>query len=130
MSDSTTNPPAAQASEGHGGEPAHAHAHQGPSYYLIFAALVVLTGITVGVSYVPGLSPEWALIVAMAIASLKATMVALFFMHLKFEIKPIYLVVGVPVVLTLILIVALMPDIGYHENPPETKQPAAAEAHP
>ena len=100
-----------------GGHDDHAHAHEGPSYYLIFGALVVLTIITVGVSYVPGMSPAVALIVAMAIASLKATLVALFFMHLKFEIKPIYIVVGVPVVLTIIMIIALIPDIGGHEPP-------------
>lgn len=131
MSDSHATPPAAHdAAAGHGA-PAHEHAHQGPSYYLIFAALVVLTAVTVGVSYITGLSSEAALIIAMAIASLKATLVALFFMHLKFEIKPIYIVVGVPVVLTIILIIALMPDIAYHQNPTDIPAAApAAEAHP
>lgn len=108
MSEHTATTPAAD----HG----HEHGHQGPSYYLIFAALVVLTVITVAVSYVE-MSPAMGLIVAMAIASLKATLVALFFMHLKFEIKPIYIVVGVPLVLTAILVLALLPDIGFHANP-------------
>ena len=47
------------------------------------AALFVLTGVTVGASYVDlGRLNVW---VALTIASLKGTLVLLFFMHMKFE---------------------------------------------
>jgi cytochrome c oxidase subunit 4 len=85
--------------------------HHGPSYLTIFLALVVLTAATVGVYYVD-LGQPAGVIVAMAIASCKATLVALYFMHLRFEVRPLYIVVGVPLVLTAILILALVPDIG------------------
>jgi cytochrome c oxidase subunit 4 len=50
-------------------------------YYLVWIALLVFTAITivVGVVHLPG---GWALVVALAIAVVKATLVALFFMHL------------------------------------------------
>lgn len=56
------------------------------SIYLgIGAALLVLTGITVAVAQFQ--LGEWNLIVAMTIAGVKATLVLLFFMHLKYDNK-------------------------------------------
>ncbi len=52
-----------------------------PLYVSVFAALVALTAITVAVSYVD-LGPA-SVVVALAIASLKALLVLLFFMHLR-----------------------------------------------
>ena len=93
----------------------HTVANHRPTYYKVFGALMVLTGITVAVAKIPAgsISTNTALILAMAIASVKATMVALFFMHLKTEVKPIYIIVGVPLLLTAILVFALMPDISH-----------------
>jgi cytochrome c oxidase subunit IV len=39
--------------------------------------------------------------------------VALFFMHLKFEGKLIFLILLVPVLLCIILVIALIPDIAH-----------------
>ena len=50
-------------------------------------------------------------LLALAIASVKAAFVCLFFMHLKFEGKLIYLILIVPLILTVLLICALIPDI-------------------
>ncbi len=64
-------------------------AHDGPhivpkSVLLkVFGALIVLTGITVGAAYVP-LGPL-TVPVALGIAGAKATLVVLFFMHLKYD---------------------------------------------
>jgi len=64
-------------------------AHDGPhivpkSILLsVFGALIVLTGLTVGVAYVP-LGPL-TVPVALGIAGAKATLVVLFFMHLKYD---------------------------------------------
>ncbi len=49
----------------------------------ILAILLLLTGLTVAVSYVH--LGFWNVPVALTIASLKASLVLLFFMHLKYE---------------------------------------------
>jgi cytochrome c oxidase subunit 4 len=49
----------------------------------ILAALIFLTGVTVGVSYI-----DWGFLnvpIALAVASTKATLVLLFFMHIRYE---------------------------------------------
>ena len=53
------------------------------TYYLIFAALIALTLLTVGLSYVE--LGAFHLIVGMAIASTKGVLVILFFMHLLYS---------------------------------------------
>ena len=95
--------PAAQATQS-------GHEHHGPSYYTIFFALAVLTGLTVGVSYVD-FGQVGGVVVAMAIASVKATLVLLFFMHVKTELSSIWVVIGFPLVLCVILVFALVPDV-------------------
>jgi cytochrome c oxidase subunit 4 len=55
------------------------------TYLLVWGALLVLTFITVRVSYFN--FGTWNLIVAMAVATVKASLVALFFMHLKYDEK-------------------------------------------
>ncbi len=63
------------------------HAHVSSTMFLvaIFCALIFLTFVTVAVSYFD-LGP-WNLFMAIAIATLKATLVGLFFMHLLHD-KP------------------------------------------
>jgi len=60
-------------------------------YYVVFVALLCLTAITVGVSYLR-LNRPLAITVALAIACVKAGMVAAVFMHLISERKVIYAV--------------------------------------
>jgi len=60
-------------------------------YYTIFLALMVCTAITVGVAFVD-LGPMNA-VVAMTIAVLKATLVVLFFMHVKYSARLTWVVV-------------------------------------
>jgi cytochrome c oxidase subunit IV len=55
-------------------------------YLGVFGALLVLTVVTVGVSLL-GLPPLLSILVAMGVASIKAALVAGYFMHLKFEDK-------------------------------------------
>ena len=59
------------------------------TYFMIGAALLVFTGITVAANLVH-LPVHWAITVALIIASIKATMVALVFMHLSHEKQWIY----------------------------------------
>jgi len=58
-------------------------------YFTVFTALMILTIVTVGVSYLH-LPVGTAIAVALFVASIKATLVALFFMHLNHEKKIIY----------------------------------------
>ena len=61
------------------------------AYMAVFAALWILTVITVAVSYLH-LSPVPAIIVALLIATVKGSLVACYFMHLISERKLIYLI--------------------------------------
>ncbi len=72
-------------------------------YIMVFAALAVLTVITVAVSYLD-LSIGLAVTLAMIVASVKGTLVAAYFMHLLDERKTIYAILG----LTMFFFVVLM----------------------
>jgi cytochrome c oxidase subunit IV len=71
----------------------HAQHHVVPKtiYFAIFATLLVLTGVTVGVAYVD-LGPLNT-VVAIAIACFKALIVVLYFMHVKYSTRLIKLTV-------------------------------------
>jgi len=66
----------------HGSEGAHAHGPKNPVrlYTLILTCLLILTGITVLVAQFD--FGDWNVFAAMLIATVKASLVALFFMHL------------------------------------------------
>lgn len=86
-----------------------AHVSHKGMYLKIFVWLAVLTAIEVGLTFVP--MPRFVLITLLvALAVVKAALVAMFFMHLKFERKTLALVVSVPLLLAGILILGLMPD--------------------
>ncbi|MFW6067122.1 MAG: cytochrome C oxidase subunit IV family protein [Myxococcota bacterium] len=63
----------------------HAHITPAKFYWAIFGALIFFTVLTVAVSYVH-LGPL-NLVVAIAIATAKASLVVLYFMHMKYETK-------------------------------------------
>ena len=72
------------------------------TYLIIFVALLVGTAITIGASYVD--LGQWNPVVAIAIAVIKATLVVLFFMHIKYSSKLMKLTVGAGVFTFLILV--------------------------
>lgn len=92
--------------------PAHGVEDHRPLYLKIFGALMVCTVLTVGVAFVE-LPPSIGIPVAFAIAACKAMLVLMYFMHVKFEVKAIYVILGVPLLLSAILVVALWPDGGF-----------------
>lgn len=59
------------------------------AYILVFVALATLTIITVGISYLH-LPTHTAIIFALAVATIKGSLVACYFMHLISEKKIIY----------------------------------------
>lgn len=90
-------------SGGHGtAHSAHGHGHHDVSkevrkYMLVFGALIIGTILTVAVSYVE-FHPHWKNVaVGLLIATVKAGLVAAFFMHLIDERKMIYGVLGATV---------------------------------
>jgi cytochrome c oxidase subunit 4 len=62
------------------------------TYFLVWAALLVLLAVTVGVAYVHlgWLNP----VVAVGIAALKAIIIILFFMHVRYGPKVLWVFVG------------------------------------
>jgi cytochrome c oxidase subunit 4 len=64
------------------------------TYAAVLAALLVLTTITVSVSYIDFGAPAVNVVAALGIASLKASLVALYFMHLRYD-KPLNSVIFV-----------------------------------
>jgi cytochrome c oxidase subunit IV len=77
-------------------------------YYLIFASLIVGTAITVGVAFID-LGPLNA-VVALTIAVIKATLVVLFFMHVRYSTKLTWAVVVASVFWLGILLVLTFSD--------------------
>lgn len=72
------------------------------TYYMIFGALMVLTVVTVGVSYFH-LPVPMAIAVALIVATIKGSLVAMFFMHLKHERTVIYYVLALTVIFFIFL---------------------------
>jgi cytochrome c oxidase subunit 4 len=98
-------------------EPAHGHnvamPHHKVNYFAVFITLVVLTILTV-VAALLNLKSELAkVMLALAIASIKASAVILYFMHMKFEGKLIYLILLVPLTFCVLLVVSLLPDVTF-----------------
>lgn len=82
-------------------------------YYKIGAALMVLTVVTVAVSYIHFTVPL-AIFVALVIAMTKGSLVASYFMHLIGERKSIYAALLLTVFFFLVLI--FIPILGYHDT--------------
>ncbi|MGH7178088.1 MAG: cytochrome C oxidase subunit IV family protein [Tepidisphaeraceae bacterium] len=87
------------------------HAHHPVPYLMVFFALVGLTVVTVLVAMHRFEFELVNVLLALAVAMVKGSLVALYFMHLKFEGKLIYLIFLVPLGLCVILVMALIPDI-------------------
>ncbi len=86
--------------------------HHEIPYLKVFAALMVLTIITVAIGIFLRFENEFVnVLLALLVAAVKGSLVAMYFMHLKYEGKLIYLIFIAPLVLCVILVVALLPDI-------------------
>jgi len=88
----------------------HAHEEHKVPYLAIAGTLLVMTIVTILVAKVD-MGGWMNLIVAMLVASFKASLVMMFFMHLKYEKKTLVLIALAPFALAAILLFALFPDI-------------------
>jgi len=90
--------------------PEHAEHHivSPLEYTMVFGTLLVFTGITVAAAYkeMGVFNP----IVALAIASIKAVIVILFFMHVKYQSRLIKMTVGAGFFTFLVLIIMTLSD--------------------
>jgi cytochrome c oxidase subunit IV len=92
----------------------HVHSHVDVrGYLLVFGALLVLTMVTVGVSYL-NLPIRPTVAIAVTIAALKASLVAMFFMHLKGERPMVYWALALTAVLFAALFAFLLWSEGDH----------------
>jgi cytochrome c oxidase subunit 4 len=77
-------------------------------YTYVFLTLLVFTGITVGAAYI---DLKWANpVIALAIASFKAVIVILFFMHAAYQSRLIKMTIGAGFFVFLVLIAMTMTD--------------------
>jgi len=85
--------------------------HQEPNYMVVFYSLAVLTAVEIAVAYMrflPLLIMGLALII---LALVKAFLVGMYFMHLKFEKRTLGIIALTPLILCTLLIIALLPDL-------------------
>jgi len=103
MNQATDTAHANPAGDTHGGHGASL------SYYQVFAILFVVTVLEVGLAYLDlGKLLKISLFVVMALY--KAVMVALYFMHLKFEKKTMWVIASAPMIFGVILAIGVYPD--------------------
>ena len=82
-----------------------------PAYTLVFIILAIFTALEVGVSYLPH---DVKVPILVMLAAAKASLVLLFFMHLKYDL-PIFaapiligLVLAIPIILIIVLVMPLI----------------------
>jgi cytochrome c oxidase subunit 4 len=83
------------------------HITQPRTYYLVFAALIVLTVLTVSASFI---EMESHIVVGLLFGTAKALLVILFFMHLLHSQRMTWLVAGAGLVWLALLIGFMMSD--------------------
>ena len=95
---------------------AHAEGHNGAAvkaYLVIFVALAIFTAVSFILNYIErqgGMTKEMSFALILAVAIIKATLVGMFFMHLKFDWGKFYFVIIPAFILGCVLIVVLLPD--------------------
>jgi cytochrome c oxidase subunit IV len=83
--------------------------HKHPNYMTIFWYLAVLTAVELAVIFLPlGKLTIGVLLCALAVT--KAALVAMYFMHLRFETRTLGLVAITPLAIATLLIFVLLPD--------------------
>jgi len=113
----------------------HAHAataeHKHPNYMAIFWTLAVLTIVELIVVFLPFAKfTNGVMLCALALA--KAILVAMYFMHLRFELRTLAMIAVTPLVIATLLVFVLLPDAFAVAHKSEVKkgaESAASEKH-
>lgn len=83
--------------------------HKHPPYIAIFVALTILTVGELFVAFLPW-GRTTLIVILLFLAVWKALMVALYFMHLRFEKSPVRILAAAPLPLTVIVVIAVMTE--------------------
>lgn len=97
------------------------HLH-GNTYLRVFLALCGLTVLSVLADLLSLADRRIIVAIVLAVATAKALCVMLYFMHLKFESGWKYVLLAPTIVLALALPLSLLPDVGMHYYPQDTRQ--------
>lgn len=98
-------------------EPESTEVHVGPHvsvYFAIFGALVIFTAVSFVVNagvkndYI---KPHMGFALILGVAVCKAVLVAMFFMHLKFDWPRLYFMIVPVLILGTMMVIVLLPDI-------------------
>jgi cytochrome c oxidase subunit 4 len=106
-----------------------AEGHASPNYWMIWLYLFILTVAEIAVIFTP-MARLLIVIALIALALSKASLVAMYFMHLRFERRTLAMVAVTPIFLGTLLVFILLPD---HSAVPHkttgVAKPAAVEKH-
>lgn len=86
----------------------HQHTMSPRMYYTIYASLLGLLALTVLTAYID--LGAWSIVLALMIAALKAVLVVLYFMHVRFANRLTWIFVGGGFVWLLIMLILTMSD--------------------
>ena len=103
--------------------------HKHPNYMTIFWYLAILTVVEIAVIYLP-LGKLTIGVLLCALALTKAVLVAMYFMHLRFETRTLGWIAITPLAIATLLVFVLLPD-GFavlKKTTDDSKKPAAATA--
>jgi cytochrome c oxidase subunit 4 len=123
MPDSTRNPSLAEIAHAHGED----HSGHIKIYMRVFIALAVFTAIEYFYAH---FFKSFFVVLVLGLltwAAIKAALVGLYFMHLKYEGKWVYLALIPAAFLAIVLVTALIPDI---VMPPRDEVPSPPETAP
>ena len=104
--------------------------HKHPNYMAIFYWLAILTVGEILVVFLP----HWGIplskfavgVFLCAFAIVKAALVAMYFMHLKFETKTLGLIAITPLVIATLLVFVILPDAFHVDHKTANLKPAPA----
>jgi len=104
--------------------------HKHPNYMAIFYLLAVLTVGEIAVVFLPhyvGISKFAVGVFLCAFALVKAALVAMYFMHLKFEARTLGLIALTPLTIATLLVFVILPDASFVDHKTANVKPAAEE---
>jgi cytochrome c oxidase subunit 4 len=84
--------------------------HKHPNYVAVWAVLAVLTVVEVGVAMLSGIPRHLLVLALLGLAIWKAVLVAMYFMHLKFEPRRLLFIVLAPLPLAVILVTVILQE--------------------
>src|SRR5882672_5046581 len=98
--------------------------HKHPNYMAIFWYLAILTVVEIAVIYLPlSKFTIGALLCALALG--KAALVAMYFMHLRFEARTLGMIAVTPLAIATLLVFVLLPDAFFVDHNTANVKPAA-----